>query len=181
MTVDERRQLIGERLRRALRRLAQPPRPIVGELDFARARRDAKRHAADVLDQTEPEHRGNRPQLTDGEERHALELAREQVDRRELEVSLGVRNQLDRQLVDARIAGERSGCQLRQLAIESARHARPDLANVLEDHIPVVEQPFAGGRDVHAAIAGERELATSLVEDAAGFGEPREERAGPKR
>jgi hypothetical protein len=96
-------------------------------------------------------------------------------------VAFGVRDQLDRELVDARISGQRTGRQLRQLAVEPARHARADLANVLEDDVPVVEQPFPRGGDVDAAVAGERQLVTRLIENATRFGESREKRPRSKR
>lgn len=65
-----------------------------------------------------------------------------------------MRNQLDRYVVDPRVLGERSACQLRQLLIVAAWQARSYFPNVLLDYVGVVEEPVAGGADVETALSG---------------------------
>ena len=92
-----------------------------------------------------------------------------------VDAPLGVRDQRDRQLVDARIAGERSAGELRQLAVVAARQALAHLADVLLDDVEVVEQPLAGRADVGPVVGGGGEPGVGLVQDAAGLVQPGEQ------
>src|SRR5688500_9739976 len=67
-------------------------------------------------------------------------------------MSLGVRNQLDCDVVDARIMSQRAGRQLRQFLIVAAGETRPDLPNVFLDDVMIVEQPLSGRTDVDATL-----------------------------
>ena len=79
------------------------------------------------------------------ERRDLLERGDEPADVLEVDPPFGVRDQGDGQLVDPRVAGQRAAGQLGQLAVVAARQALADLADVLLDHVVVVEQPLAGG------------------------------------
>jgi hypothetical protein len=59
--------------------------------------------------------------------------------------ALGVRDQRDRQLVDARVAGERPARQLRQLAVVAARQLSRTSRMCSCTDVEVVQQPLAAG------------------------------------
>jgi hypothetical protein len=67
-------------------------------------------------------------------------------------MSFGVGYQLDCDVVNARILGERSIRELWQLLVVPARKIRPDLANVLLYDVGVVEQPVTGWTYVDSAL-----------------------------
>jgi len=58
-------------------------------------------------------------------------------------VAFRVRYQLDRNVVDARILGQRSGGELRQLLVIAARQICANLPDVLLDDVRIVEEPFS--------------------------------------
>ncbi len=189
-TGDERR---GERRRRfgkalelgvtrlgpRLARAGDPGRRLVGRLQIVEPLHGAQRHPAHVLDQAQPEHRGHRPELADGEPRHLLERLDERADVVEADPALAVGDERDRQLVDPRVARQRAGGQHRQLAVVAAGEALLHLTDVLLHHVIVVQQPLAGGADVGAAIGGGGELGVRVIQGAAGVVEPGEERRAP--
>ena len=59
--------------------------------------------------------------------------------------AFGVGDKRDGELVHPGIAGERAAGELRQLPVVAARQALPYLADVLLDHVVVVQQPLTGG------------------------------------
>jgi hypothetical protein len=98
-------------------------------------------------------------------------------------------------LVDPRVAGQRSGGELGQLPVVAARQALTDLEDVLLDDVEIVEQPLAGGADVVLALLRGGEPVVRVTEDAAGLvqaveqavtvargtgGEPLAPRQGPR-
>src|SRR4029079_19160124 len=108
----------------------------------------AERHAADALDEPEPEHRGQGPELADPERDHLLERRDETGQIVELDPGFGVGDERDGDLVDPGIPRERSGGEFGQLAVVLPREALANLEDVLLHHVQVVEQPFPGGPDV---------------------------------
>ncbi len=69
-----------------------------------------------------------------------------------IEAAVAVRDAGPCHAKDARIADERPVGELRQLAVETRRQVAVDLADLLFDHMIVVDQPLAGGRDVVARV-----------------------------
>ena len=110
--------------------------------------------------------------------RGVLELADEEADVLEIEVPLGVGDQLDGQLVDAGIARERSLGELGQLGVVAARQVLADLDDVFLDHVEIVQEPVAGGADVHAPIGGVGERRAGFLQQPFGVVEAAEQRAG---
>ncbi len=148
-----------------------PRRPLVRLLHLVQPLHRAQRHAPHALDQRQAEHGRHGPELADGERRDLLEGRDEVLDVLEVDPPLGVRDQGDRQLVDARVAGERPARQLGQLAVVAARQALAHLADVLLHHVVVVEQPLARRPDVHVAVGSRREAVVGVVQDAPGLRE----------
>jgi hypothetical protein len=108
--------------------------------------------------------------------RTLLERVDEPIHVLQVDATLGVRDQRDRQLVDARVAGERTRGQLRQLAVVAARQALTDLADVLADDVEVVEQPLAGGADVRVVGAAGGETRVDVTQDAPRLDQARQQR-----
>src|SRR5690606_16725054 len=141
----------------------------------------AERHAAHVLDEAEPQHGGDGPQLADRERGHLLERPHEPARIGEVDPAFGVRNERDDQLVHPRISGQRSAGELGQLAVIPAREALPHLADVLLHHMVVVEEPLAGGADLGILVHGAQQALACLGQDDAGTVEPAEQRRLPPR
>jgi hypothetical protein len=63
-----------------------------------------------------------------------------------------VRDQLDGDIVYARILRERSIRELRQLLVVATGQIRPDLANVLLHDVGIVEEPVTCRTDVDSTL-----------------------------
>ncbi len=171
----ERAQRLPQRLLPFLVSRLDAVRPVVGQLDLVDPLHRAERHAPHALEEPEPEHRRNRPQLADGEGRHLLERADEAIDVVEVDASFAVRDEADRQLVHARIAGQRAARQLGELAIVAAREALVHLRDVLLHDVEVVEQPLAGGPDIDVLPKDLEQARVRRRQDALGPLQAREE------
>jgi hypothetical protein len=146
--------------------------PLVRRLQLLEPPHRTERHAPDALDEAEPEHGGNGPQLADGQRADFLERTQEQIHALELDPSFGVRDQRDRDLVHPGIARQHAGRQLGQLLVVTAGQTLPHLADVLLHHVQIVQQPFAGGAHVHVPVRRGREAVVRVVQDAAGLVQP---------
>ena len=151
----------------------------IGALQLIQALHGAQRHAAHALEQPQAQHCRHGPELADRERRDLLKRADEQIDVARVDPPLGVGDERDRELVDARIARERPAGELRQLAVVAAGEALAHLADVLLDDVEVVEQPLARGSDVHIAVGGGGETRVRVVQNAAGLVQPGEEAGSP--
>jgi hypothetical protein len=80
MIVHEGCKRLRKRFGRALACFAELRRRYVRGLHFLESRRHAQCHPADVLDESEPEHRWDRPQFTHPQRGDLLVLAHEQRD-----------------------------------------------------------------------------------------------------
>ena len=158
-TVYERRQAARHVVRRF--RGQQPRHPFVGERAIGDVARRAERHAPDVLQIAHPQHRRNRPELAQRELGHALVFADHQRHGRLVEPAVGVRDQLDDDVIDARISRERPAAdELGKLLVVAGRQGRADLRNLLQHDEEIVEQPHAGGTYFGAGGRGLRECVT---------------------
>src|SRR5687768_12097774 len=176
MRVNEGGERRGQCLRRFFARLSQHVGGAIRRLNLLQPSRNAERHPPNVLDESEAEHGGNRPQLAHAERRDRLILAHEQRDVVEIEVALGMRYQLDGHFVGARITGKGAGSELGQLFVVALGKICPDLPYVLLDDIEVVEEPVARRTDVETALGAGVELVVHPVEDVSGILEPKQQR-----
>jgi len=167
---------LGDALARGIH---QQRRPLVGALQLLQPPHRPERHAPHALDQAQPEHGGNGPQLSDRERPHLLEGAQEEVHALELDPRLGVRDQRDRDLVHPRVARERATGQLGQLAVVAAGQAAAHFPDVLFDDVEVVQEPLAGRPDVQLAVGGNREARPDVGQDRTGLAESIEEPGAP--
>ncbi len=190
-----------ELARRLLGGLEHAAGPLRGEVAVGEPGGDARADAAQVLDQRQPEHDRHRPQLAEAQRLQALVGADEARQRAARDAPVAVRHHLQRERVDARLAGlrgvrRRAGVhaapaagagglvgqgvrrrrvaeQARQLAAVAPGQVAPGGAHLLLDQVEVVEQPL--GRRRHAALGGGGggELRVDADQHALVVGQPR--------
>ena len=120
---------------------AQLHAPGARAIAAAARRDDIGSEPAQLLDERQPQHDRNGPDLADRQRRGALVRGREIDERLQVEPTGGVRDELARERVDARITGERAIGQLGQLQVVAARQVLPDLADLILHDMVVVAQP----------------------------------------
>ncbi len=155
--------------------------PPVRRLHLLESLEGAEGHAANVLDESQPQHGGHRPQLTDDERRDLLKGAEKELDVPFVDATFGVRDEGDGDLVHARIAGQRADRELGQLAVIAAREALCHVADVLLDHVEVVEEPLAGRSDIDVARRRLAEACVRVDQDLPRLIQAGEERGSPAR
>ena len=152
--------------------------PAVGLLRVGRIGDGAQGHVPHVLEVAHAQHRRHGPELAHRERRDALILANDQLEQRGIESSVRVRDELDGELVHARIPGERARPrELRQLVVVAARQRGAHFAHLLDDDVEVVEQPLARRTDGDAARGSATEHGVRATQHALRGGEAREERS----
>ena len=131
-----------------------PDRPAVGEIAIDASRRDTQRHPADVLNQGEPQHDRDRPELPEVQRRDTLIRRQEAAQAMQADSTISMRDRLERDVIDPREAGRGPLCQARELPAVVPRQVPLRGADLLLDQVKIIEQPFAGGR--HAAVGRDR-------------------------
>ena len=154
---------------------AKAPNLRVGALRILHVAPGAERHASHAFEQPDAKHHRPRPELAERQRLDTLILAYHELHVLLVELSLRVRDQLEGDSVDARIAAVRAGFELGQLLVVALRHVRADLASVFHDEEIRVEQPGARRGDVDAARARVEQQLAHIGKHALGFGEPRQE------
>ena len=102
--------------------------PLARAVAAAARRDDIGGEAAQLLDQRQAQHDRDGPDFADGQRRDALIRGRKVDERLQVEPARGVRDELARERVDARIAGQRTVGQLGQLQVVVPRQVLTDLA-----------------------------------------------------
>ena len=120
---------------------AQLHAPLARAVAAAARRDDIGREPAQLFDERQAQHDRDGPDFADGQRRDPLIRGREVDERLQVEPARGVRDELAREGVDARIAGERAVGQLGQLQVVVARQVLPDLADLILHDVVVVPQP----------------------------------------
>ena len=152
--------------------------PAIGLLRVRHVGDGAQGHVADVLEIAHAQHRRHGPEFSHSERCDALIRANDQLEQGGVEPAIGVGNEFDGQLVDARIAGQRARCrELRQLVVVTAWQRRANLAYLLDDDVEVVEQPLARRADGDAIARGAAEHPVRTAQHPLRRGEASEERA----
>ena len=118
------------------------------------------RESAQILDQRQPQHARPRPQLADGQRCDRLEAVDEANELGTVQTAVAVADELERECVDARGAGELTCGELGQLEVVVPREVLAYVSDLGRDEVEVVENPLRGGRDELAAVdvAGERAI-----------------------
>jgi hypothetical protein len=107
----------------------------------------ASRESPEVLDERDPKHDRDRPDLADGQRGDILEALDEAAEELRVEVGVRVRHQRDSRLVHAREALEWVCSQARQFDSVPRGQIVPHRAQLLVDQVVVVEEPLGGRRD----------------------------------
>ena len=115
------------------------------------------RRASQILDEHDPQRDGDRPQLADGQRLDGLVGDQVALERLHLQPTVGVRDIRPGKLEDPRVADERTGGELRELAIVGRRKVLTDLADLFLDDVEVVEQPLGRRSDRPAGVDGRTE------------------------
>ena len=175
--VDERVELARQRISAGVFRGEQPRHQRVGRAGVGHVGRRPQRHVPHILEKAHAQHRRHRPQLAHRQRCDALILLKHQLQHRQVEPAVRMGDQLDRDLVDPRIAVERTVTrQLRQLVVVVTRQGGTHLLDLLEDDVEVVEQPFAGGADLEALRGDARECVMNGSKHSFGRGKAGEQR-----
>jgi len=132
-------------LRVALGHLEHAVRPLCGQAAVGAAGGHLHRDATQVLDQRQPQHDREGPELAEQQRTHRLVGRDEAGQRSELEPAVAVRHGLHRQVIDPRQTRARPGAQARQLAAVARGQEPCSTARLLLQQVVVVDQPLAGG------------------------------------
>ncbi len=149
--------------------------PAVGQIAFAAVVGHARGHAAQVFDQRQAQHDGNRPQLAQLERRHFLVRGHEARQRFRIDAAIAVRDDLERQLVHARAAGRRALGQPWQLLAVVLGQVTAGDADLFFDQVQVIEQPLGGGRDLAAVLDGGGQFVAGGADDFRVFAQARQQ------
>ncbi|MBK9031671.1 MAG: hypothetical protein IPL61_10130 [Myxococcales bacterium] len=142
-----------------LRRIAEPDLghpldPAGGALAVAAAGGDRGHHPPQVLEQRQTQHDRDRPQLAEAQRRDDLVRADERAQPVAVDPPVGVRDQLEREVVDPGRVGAGGVGEPRQLAAVGARQVQARGLDLLLDQRVVVDEPLGGRRD--PAASGDR-------------------------
>ena len=140
----------NQALRILLGGFAHLVRPGAGQVSLGTAGGDAHADAAQVLDQRQAQHDGDRPQLAQPEGSDRLVGRHEAAQTFRVHPTVAMRNGLQRDVVHARTPGRRAVSQARQFPAVTLRQVPLGGANLLFDQIEIIEQPFPGRRDAAA-------------------------------
>ncbi|MNS70210.1 hypothetical protein D3C72_1035510 [compost metagenome] len=111
-------------------------------------------HAAQVLDQRQPHHDGNGPQLAQLQRRYRLVGSHEGGYAHGINARVAVRDHLQRNVVHPGQALGRTAGQFRQAAAVALGQMALGQADLLFDQVEVVQQPFVGGGELAVLLHG---------------------------
>ena len=128
--------------------------PLAREVPVDSPRRDTQRHAAEVLDQGEPQHDRDRPELPEIQWRDAFVGSNETSQAHQVDPPVAMRNGLERDVPDPGETRRRSIREAREFPAVIPRQVALGGADLFLDQVKIVEQPVAGRR--HAAACRDR-------------------------
>ena len=126
---------------------------------------DTNGNATQVLDQGQPQHDGDGPQLAQLERTDRLVGGDETAETFCVHPAVAVRNDFQRDVIHPRQSSRRAVHQSRQFPAVALGEVAPGSADLLLDQIEVVEQPFAGRRDLLVGFHRCREPAADADQD----------------
>ena len=165
----------NETLRIVLGDLQHLVGPRRGPAPVDRAPRDPGADTAQVLDQRQPQHDGNGPQLAERQRRHRLVGGHETRQAFGVDPAVPVGDRLEREVVHTRQAGRRAVREPRQFAAVPLGQVPPGRANLLLDEVEVVEEPL--GCRCDASVRRDRlgQQVADFDQDAIVLREPRQQ------
>ena len=154
---------------------------LVGSISGGSTAHDLLRHAAQVLDQEDPQAGRDRPELAHRQRLHALERGYEATQTLGIEAAVRVRDIGPGHIEDSRVSLEVPVGELGQLAIVVRGQIVADLAQLLIDDMEVVNEPFGGRRDRSFVLDRPGQNAIRLDQRSAVLGDPRADGAAGTR
>ncbi len=134
--------------------------------------------AAQVLDQRQPQHDRDRPQLAQLERRHALVRADEAAQAAGVDAAVAVRDDFQRDVVHARQACRRPAFQSRQFAAVTPGQMPARQPDLFLDQVEIVQQPFAGRRHPPLAPTGLGQAIAGVRKHRLVVGQPGQQQVG---
>ena len=128
--------------------------PVVGTVPIRAVGPDPGGNASQILEQRQPQHDRDGPQLTGRERRHLLIGRDEAAEAVRVQAAVAVRDRFEGDVVDPRQTGRRAVSEAWQFAFVARRKVPPGRADLLLDQVEVVEQPLARRRDSAVAVHG---------------------------
>ena len=160
----------------------QPRHPAIRLLGVGRVGDGTQGHVPYVLEIAHAQHCRHGPELAHRQRCDALIFPDDQLEQGGIESPIGVRNELHRELVHARIGREWTrSLELWQLVVVFARERSAHFAHLLDDDIEIVEQPLASRADRDTLGGGATEHRVGAAEDALCRRETSEQRSSPTR
>ena len=156
-------------------RANHPFRPVTGVIAIAASLRNPHGHTPQILNQCEPQHQWHGPQLAQFQRHDRLVCGQEPRQICGIQSTVGMSNQLQSDVVDARIGCTRASCQPGKLATVRSRQQLPSGSDLFFNQIKIVEQPFRCWCD--SSIAGRCgcDQVVCIDQDALIFRQPRQE------
>ena len=127
--------------------LDHPVRPELGQTALFPASGDADPDPAQILDDGQTQHDGDRPQLAEAQVGDGLVGGDEAAQRFRINPSVAMRHGFQGNVVHARMADRWPAGQARQFAAVAFGQVALGSADLLFDEVKIVEQPFASRRD----------------------------------
>ena len=146
-----------------LRHLLRPRR---SQVSLCPTGSDAHTDATQILDDCQPQHDRDRPQLAQLHRADALVGRHEAAQTVNIHATIAVRNGLQRDVVHPRTTGRRPVRQAREFAAVALWQVPLGGADLLFDEIEIIEQPFPG-RHHPAALRGRRRQQFAHVDQGA--------------
>ena len=143
----------------------QPIQEGVGQQARLARPQDFVGQAAQVFDERQRQHARPRPELADGERRHALVGIEERLEAWQVDPAVAVADQLDRHRIDAGPPEVFPRGQRRQVPVVRPRQVPPHIHDLRREQMKIVEQPLGGGGDVPAGAHVRRQGVMSARQD----------------
>ena len=172
----------GDHPRGRIRRgLEHPLDPVFGGLAIGASSRHGRDDSAQALDERQPKHDRDGPQLSEAQRRDRLIRGDEGAQAVDVDAALGVRDQLEDDIVDpGHPAGARVG-EPGQLAVVSPRQVPSRRSDLLLDDVIVVDEPLRGRSDAGSFSGDARDEVVRLSKRDGVGGQPRQQRVRPPR
>ncbi|MDT4803918.1 hypothetical protein FQZ97_366840 [compost metagenome] len=155
---------------------AQAVGPVVGQVAVVPVGHHPRGHAAQVLDQRQAQHDGDRPQLAEGQRHDALVSHDEAAQALAVDPPVAMGDGFQGDVVDPWQAGRRAIGQAWQLAAVALGQVFLRGADLFFDQVEVVQQPFRRRRGAPAGARRGGERRAAAGQDGLVVGQPREQR-----
>jgi hypothetical protein len=138
-----------------------------------------RRHPAEILDEGQPQHDGNGPQLTQHQRGHRLVGRDDTVEGLRIDPRVTMRNRFKRDVVNSGQIRGGSAQQPGEFPAVALGEVPPRGPDLLFDEIEVVEQPLTGGLDSLPGLDRRTQQLEGLRQDRLILAQPSQKQIGP--